>query len=659
MSANMNLPGPNQKQKNTARANEGKTLGLAASARIKRKGKSSKLFYNGSMNGLAVFQHSSAMALMAMAVVFLFAVRAQAVDVEVRDVVLQEASTAELDETVIPRGTLIFNTANPLDFRLGDGTRLGGWQLYNFAALTSPPSVYNTNILLNGHSLYMGAKYSLAEEGNGFFIRDGTNTVVRIFSEEGGAFDSFSSYVATPTQIVVTVNCRVGDPAPVLEWTASITEPDWQEIAYELVRISEDSVRLTIDTTEIDSAYVRITVVPPVSGAAFAITVSAPSYLVGTNPITEALVVAWNQAASFGDHAAAGYLTAEQDLAGLAAAAQVQTNLNTASNALHAAITNETAAREAAGYLTAETDSAAMEALEDYLTTDSAALLYQPAGSYATGTPLYVETDSAALAALEDYLTTASAALRYQPAGSYATGTPVYAEAVYNGSTERITLGAPDLGSGPEYGEILFGYRENNAMVSLRFVDGDMYLSPTGQSIEAWSLVEGVNVWKGKINDTESARIRADLSPMSASGTVTIAANTTNYFIRPDGETNSVSFDGDGTMIVSVDGTAALTVRTNGNVGVRIATANYPLHVLGNSYCTENAYAKKLIDAQNGSYSVDPNGESILSAAKVDTLTAAGQRIYLGTQTNCWLVTDGTNLFFRNVAGTTNALTSN
>ncbi|HRT22313.1 MAG TPA: leucine-rich repeat protein, partial [Candidatus Hydrogenedentes bacterium] len=64
-----------------------------------------------------------------------------------------------------------------------------------------------------------------------------------------------------------------------------------------------------------------------------------------------------------------------------------------------------------------------------------------------------------------------------------------------------------------------------------------------------------------------------DVNGRTGVGTdLAFSRNTTNYFIRPDGGTNSISFDESGNMIVAVDGTAALTIRTNGNLGVKSIT---------------------------------------------------------------------------------------
>ena len=55
---------------------------------------------------------------------------------------------------------------------------------------------------------------------------------------------------------------------------------------------------------------------------------------------------------------------------------------------------------------------------------------------------------------------------------------------------------------------------------------------------------------------------------------LTYLSAATNSFLRPDGGTNTISFDGSGSMIVAVDGTAAMTISTNGKVGIGTGIIN-------------------------------------------------------------------------------------
>ena len=141
------------------------------------------------------------------------------------------------------------------------------------------------------------------------------------------------------------------------------------------------------------------------------------------------------------------------------------------------------------------------------------------------------------------------------------------------------------------------------------------------------------------VNDAESSRIRLIPSPLAASGTVTFAASTTNLFVRPDGGTNTIRFDADGNMIVAVDGTTALTVRTNGNVGIKNAgSSTYPMVVSGDIVASGGRVrALDFRDSAASTYFLDPNGESSLASIKMDgslTVTQGVSRIILPSSTN-------------------------
>lgn len=150
-----------------------------------------------------------------------------------------------------------------------------------------------------------------------------------------------------------------------------------------------------------------------------------------------------------------------------------------------------------------------------------------------------------------------------------------------------------------------------------------------------WENINGVNKWRGPVD---------------------VPANSTNNFIRPYGGTNTISFDANGNMLISAGGNLAISVRTNGSVGIRgVGNDSYAFHLNGAGYIA-SLYTTKIFD---GSQYVDPstNGVSALLAGSI--VVGNEQRIYFGAATNCWLTSNGTNLFFRNAAGTTNQVTSN
>jgi hypothetical protein len=138
------------------------------------------------------------------------------------------------------------------------------------------------------------------------------------------------------------------------------------------------------------------------------------------------------------------------------------------------------------------------------------------------------------------------------------------------------------------------------------------------------------------VESVEASRIRTIPAALAASGTVTYAVGTTNIYIRPDGGTNTLQIDANGSMYIAVDGVTAFTVRSNGNIGVKgAANASYSLYTTGPSYFTSTLRASSFIDIGGGT--VDPSGDSTLvnltlSGTLINTQGVA--QIILPTSTN-------------------------
>lgn len=94
--------------------------------------------------------------------------------------------------------------------------------------------------------------------------------------------------------------------------------------------------------------------------------------------------------------------------------------------------------------------------------------------------------------------------------------------------------------------------------------------------------------------------------------------------IAPNGATNELMNDpATGNLVLYANGNTALTIRTNGYIGINGAGhAVYPLHVTGGGYYSTSLRAPVFRDTQGNE--VDPNGDSTLSALTVtNALTLA------------------------------------
>jgi len=114
-------------------------------------------------------------------------------------------------------------------------------------------------------------------------------------------------------------------------------------------------------------------------------------------------------------------------------------------------------------------------------------------------------------------------------------------------------------------------FNEEN-LADLRIGDG---ATPGGIRVGSdWWTNNMLTAWGGLSRVDVEALLalsipHVDLTPYALSADLAAGsiypATATNSYIRPDGGTNTVSFDESGNMIVAVDGTAAMTISTNGD----------------------------------------------------------------------------------------------
>jgi hypothetical protein len=185
-----------------------------------------------------------------------------------------------------------------------------------------------------------------------------------------------------------------------------------------------------------------------------------------------------------------------------------------------------------------------------------------------------------------------------------------------------------------------------------------------------------------RINSTGGVGIGATpgASGLTVAGPFVRPANTTNFYIRPDGGTNTIEFLEGGAMVINtgpVGGSAvALTINTNGHIGVRglRPDSNYAIYA-PSIYTYGSVRGSRLQDATSVQYYVDPfnaagpsavlNSSVGIGTTPAEMLDVNGNAVvrtnlYLGG-TNSWLWSNGTNLFFSTSvgAGVTNQITSN
>jgi hypothetical protein len=265
----------------------------------------------------------------------------------VHRVAIEGATSAELDSTVIPNGVLAYRISDYRDVRLGNGVDPGGIGLWNYSALTNPPELYDRNLGMQGHSLIWNDmtfnSLSSGAEGPLWCLRNKGSNVLTIVSGR----DSLHNGIVMiddggdSADVIIQLLNETGTTAPLIEYCDNITNQVWHTATGAITRLSQNLVEYrevapqsTSSNWMLSRTYrvtqpevpVRMKSYVPIDAPAFT-TNGAPLSLEETDPsfsasasvgITADLIDDWSTAFSWGNHAAAGYLTSETDIASAA-----------------------------------------------------------------------------------------------------------------------------------------------------------------------------------------------------------------------------------------------------------------------------------------------------------------------------------------------------
>ena len=421
---------------------------------------------------------------------------AQAVIGTVGQIVVQSATDSELGEIVGPRLALVARDSDLKDLRILDGHTPGGKSLWNFAAITNPPSSFPHDISMGNHHVRLDGSYSLNAEAGRMTAWYGTNVLWRIVASADESAQAILGAAPEGTNMAFTVASESEDVT--VEVCSDLTAPVWTSVEYVCVRLTPQTIKITVPSAPDGTIqYVRISTADVGEvGMFLSVPLSVPSLKVGEvdltaqlisnvnaiadYEITTELIAAWNAAASYGNHADAGYITDESD---------------------------------------------------------------PSFSAWLGGSPL------------DDYVPISVVNSNY------------YVDMCPNGSMHTIIK----VGTGYE----------------MYFEEDEVSYNGT----LLWRNENGVN---------------------RLFGPITVPSGTTNYFVRPDGGTNTVCFDTNFNMIVAVDGVVSLCVATNGNVGIkRLSEVSYALTISGAIKSSASITGSTFYDTSGGG-SVDPSGISTM-----------------------------------------------
>lgn len=481
------------------------------------------------------------------AIVFLLsAAAAHAISGTVAQIAVQIATDAELAEAVIGRGVLVQRASDAKDLRIGDGYTVGGISIWNFNALTSPPTTFPHDVLFDHHHVRLDGSYSLNAESGRMTAWYGTNAVWQIIAASGAAEEVLLSVQPEGTNMAFTVASESDDVT--VEVCFSLIDPVWTAVEFGFERLTPLTIKITVPNPPIgEMQYIRVLTETGDVGMALSIPLSVPSLTVGGASVTAEAISNWNAAAAFDG---SGFLPLS---AGLSNAI---TGELWVSNKVISGFMNT------AGGPWAALGGGMQNVSGGERTTVSGGFSNMASGAYSAipGGVLNVATGNNSFAAG----TRAAAA----HSGSF----------VWSDTSGGATSTAPD-------------------QVTFRSAGGFRIL---GGRLEPF-------------------------------GGVRNPVNTTNVYLRPDGGTNTISFDADGNMIVAVDGTAAMTISSNGKVGIGLSPDSafaVNVHSLKSSSSIQGS---RFQDSASITYMVDPYGDSKLMNLLIEgTLKASG----LPTATN-------------------------
>lgn len=181
---------------------------------------------------------------------------------------------------------------------------------------------------------------------------------------------------------------------------------------------------------------------------------------------------------------------------------------------------------------------------------------------------------------------------------------------------------------------------DTNAIVSAEMVDDF-----TAQVVFTNASATAMFVRLVDVSGGEGRPVIYAHAPVLALYGLIVPGGATNTFSRA-GTTNHIYVDAASNLVVAANGTAAITVSPDGNIGIGTTpSSSFGLrvgtHIYAAGYIRAGSYLMSGAQADIGTYAKVGSGE-----------------VRLGSD-NAWIKSDGTNLWFRNIAGTTNALTDN
>ena len=179
---------------------------------------------------------------------------------QIKGIIIEAATTAELAETVFPPFYLIARADAPNDMRISDGVTPGGLRVCPEGVLTNIPNSFPHPVAMNGNPIALNGAYAIGAEGPHCYIRSNGSNVMSILAQPAGVGQTLSTEYAGNDTLRVMLAVEDAAVDPLVEYTTNAIAPSWTNCSYTVARPSTNTVQLDIAIPTADRAgYYRIT----------------------------------------------------------------------------------------------------------------------------------------------------------------------------------------------------------------------------------------------------------------------------------------------------------------------------------------------------------------------------------------------------------------
>lgn len=179
---------------------------------------------------------------------------------QIKGIIVEAATSEELDETVFDPYYVVARADAPNDVRIGDGITPGGLRVCPQGVLTNIPASFPHPIAMNGNSVALNGAYTIGAEGSHCYIRSNGSNVLSILAQPAGIGQTLSTEYAGNATLRVMLAVEDASADPLVEYATNSISPSWTNCSYTVTRSTTNTMQVDIAIPTADRAgYYRIT----------------------------------------------------------------------------------------------------------------------------------------------------------------------------------------------------------------------------------------------------------------------------------------------------------------------------------------------------------------------------------------------------------------